>query len=48
MDMKLVKSQDIFLYRTVTRTMRPKNENNSSDFSSGGGGGDYGGSSGSF
>ena len=47
-DMKLVKSQDIFLYRTVTRTMRPKNENNSSDFSSGGGGGDYGGSSGSF
>ena len=47
MDMKLVKSQDIFLYRTVTRTMRPKNENNSSDFSSGGGG-DYGGSSGSF
>ena len=49
MDMKLVKSQDIFLYRTVTRTMRPKNENNSNDFSSGGGGGsDYGGSSGSF
>lgn len=48
MDMKLVKSQDIFLYRTVTRTMRPKNENNSSDFSSGGGRGDYGGSSGSF
>ena len=47
-DMKLVKSQDIFLYRTVTRTMRPKNENNSNDFSSGGGGGDYGGSSGSF
>lgn len=48
MDMKLVKSQDIFLYRTVTRTMRPKNENNSNDFSSGGGGSDYGGSSGSF
>lgn len=47
-DMKLVKSQDIFLYRTVTRTMRPKNENNSNDFSSGGSGGDYGGSSGSF
>ena len=48
MDMKLVKSQDIFLYRTVTRTMRPKNENNSNDFSSGGGGSSYGGSSGSF
>ena len=47
-DMKLVKSQDILLYRTVTRTMRPKNENNSNDFSSGGSGGDYGGSSGSF
>ncbi len=31
MDMKLVKSQDIFLYRTVTRTMRPKNENNSKE-----------------
>lgn len=49
MDMKLVKSQDIFLYRTVTRTMRPKNEDHGNNFNSGGGGGSsYGGSSGSF
>lgn len=48
-DMKLVKSQDIFLYRTVTRTMRPKNEDHGNNFNnSGGGGGSYGGSSGSF
>lgn len=48
MDMKLVKSQDIFLYRTVTRTMRPKNEDHGNNFNNSGGGGDYGGSSGSF
>lgn len=47
-DMKLVKSQDIFLYRTVTRTMRPKNEDHGNNFNNSGGGGDYGGSSGSF
>lgn len=47
MDMKLVKSQDIFLYRTVTRTMRPKNEDHGNNFNNSGGG-DYGGSSGSF
>lgn len=46
-DMKLIKSQDIFLYRTVTRTMRPKNEDHGNNFSSSGGS-DYGGSSGSF
>lgn len=46
-DMKLVKSQDIFLYRTVTRTMRPKNEDHGNNFNNSGGG-DYGGSSGSF
>lgn len=46
MDMKLVKSQDIFLYRTVTRTMRPKNTDTGG--SSSGGGSSYGGSSGSF
>ena len=45
-DMKLVKSQDIFLYRTVTRTMRPKNTDTGG--SSSGGGSSYGGSSGSF
>lgn len=48
MDMKLVKSQDIFLYRTVTRTMRAKNEDHGNNFNNSGGGGDYGGSSGSF
>lgn len=46
MDMKLVKSQDIFLYRTVTRTIRPKN--NDTGGSSSSGGNSYGGSSGSF
>ena len=45
-DMKLVKSQDIFLYRTVPRTMRPKNTDTGG--SSSGGGSSYGGSSGSF
>lgn len=45
-DIKLVKSQDIFLYRTVTRTMRPKNTDTGG--SSSGGGSSYGGSSGSF
>lgn len=47
MNMNLTKDYDIFLYRTVTRTMRPKNDTNDFDGNSGGGNG-YGGSSGSF